>query len=179
MKRKKSLYHTWDHCLQIWGYDNLKGHLDITVTSEDINMAVGDNMALHNSSNSATRLRRIRRSRTCHLHFISSLANSCHFEMTDGCIKLPSFAIGFVQRWHLKWQSQYRFRHLKWQQFDREIARHFAVISNDGIFWQTRNDRLEMKWRWQVLDCRMRLWMVKTPCWLAITTGLAAIGPLF
>ena len=75
----------------------------------------------------------------------------------DGCIKLPSFAIYFVQRWHLKWQSQYRFRHLKWHQFDREIARHFAVISNDGIFWQARNDRLKMKWRWQVLDCRMRL----------------------
>ena len=47
-------------------------------------------------------LRRIRQSRTCHLHFISSLGNSCHFEMTDGCIKLLSFAIGFVQRWHLK-----------------------------------------------------------------------------
>ena len=105
-----------------------------------------------------THQRRIRQSRTCHLHFILSLANSRHFEMTDGCIKLTSFAIGFIQKWHLKWQSYYRIRHLKWQQFDREIARHFDVISNDRIFWQAQNDRLKMKWRWQVLDCRMHPW---------------------
>ena len=72
-------------------------------------------------------LRRIRQSRTCHLHFILSLANSWHFGTTDGCIKLPSFAIGFDLRWHLKCQSQYRSLHFKCQEFARVRGMSFQL----------------------------------------------------
>ena len=101
--------------------------------------------------------RRIRQSRTCHLHFILSLANSWHFGTTDGCIKLPSFAIGFDLRWHLKCQSQYRSLHFKCQEFARVRGMSFQLHFGTWHCQEMLRSPGKHNCRWQVLDCRMRL----------------------